>query len=110
MGAAASGGAVAYAGTHAKAAPNQAVPPLVMGAYAGGGATVMVANTASSQQLKGPFETVQGNVGLGGVSLSGSLSFDKQGDVVVQFTVGPGVGLSGFGITTNTCVAGAGCN
>lgn len=103
--AAVSGGAVAYAGDHVAAAPTQWAPPVVAGAYAGGGLTFLVANTASGTQLSGPFQTIAGNVG-GGAGASVNLSFDATGTFVFQVTVGPGIGASGWSVTTNTCVAG----
>jgi len=109
-GVAASGGAVAYDGNHVAATPTQDPKPLVGGAYAGGGVTVMVSNAASSNQLSGPFQTISGNVG-GGQGASVSLSFDHNGTFVLQVTLGPGLGLSAWSITTNTKAgcAGPGC-
>ncbi len=106
--AAASGGAVAYAGDNVAAAPTQLAPPIVLGAYAGAGVTLLAANTASGAQLSGPFQTISGNVG-GGAGASVSLSFDSSGTFVFQVTVGPGIGASGWSVTTNTCVTGKGC-
>ncbi len=108
VGAAASGAAVAYAGDHVAAAPKQDPTPLVAGAYAGVGGTLIVANTASSKGLSGPFETISANIG-GGQGLSGSLSFDHSGTLVLQVTIGPGIGVSGWAVTTNTAAGCAGC-
>jgi hypothetical protein len=70
--------------------------------------TFMLANTASAAQLAGPFETVSGNVDAG-AGASVFLSFDASGDFVLQLTFGPGIGISGWAVTTNTCVSGQGC-
>jgi hypothetical protein len=78
---------------------------VVAGAYAGGGVTFLLANTGSYAQLSGPFQTIAGNVG-GGAGASVNLSFDATGTFVLQVTLGPGVGVSGWSVTTNTCVAG----
>jgi len=101
-------GATAYAGDNVAGVPAQDPTPVVGGAYIGGGVTFMLANTASGAQLAGPFETIAGNASAGaGASIS--LSFDRSGDFVLQLTLGPGIGVSGWGITTNTCVSGQGC-
>jgi RHS repeat-associated protein len=111
VGVAASGAAVAYAGDHVAAAPKQETKPLVAGAYAGGGVTLVVANTANSKGLSGPFQTISGNVG-GGQGASVALSFDHNGTFVFQVTLGPGLGVSGWAVTTNTkagCAGGSAC-
>lgn len=101
-------GATAYAGDNVAGVPAQDPTPVVGGAYIGGGVTFMIANTASGAQLAGPFETIAGNASAGaGASIS--LSFDRSGDFVFQLTLGPGIGVSGWGITTNTCVTEQGC-
>jgi RHS repeat-associated protein len=105
---AASGAAVSYAGDHVAAAPKQETKPLVAGGYAGGGLTLLLANTASGKNLSGPFQTISGNIG-GGQGASVALSFDQHGNFVFQITVGPGVGISGWAVTTNTKVGCAGC-
>jgi hypothetical protein len=101
-------GATAYAGDNVAGVPAQDPSPVVAGAYIGGGVTFMFANTASGAQLAGPFETIAGNASVG-AGASVSLSFDRSGDFVLQLTFGPGIGLSGWAITTNTCVTGHGC-
>jgi RHS repeat-associated protein len=111
VGVAASGAAVAYAGDHVAAAPKQETEPLVGGAYVGGGVTFVVANTANSNGLKGPFQTISGNVG-GGQGASVALSLDHTGTFVLQITVGPSLGISGWAVTTNTivgCAGGSAC-
>jgi len=111
VGVAASGAAVAYAGDHVAAAPKQETKPLVAGAYGGGGVTFIVANTANSKGLSGPFQTISGNVG-GGQGASVALSFDHHGTFVLQLTLGPGLGVSGWAVTTNTkagCAGGSAC-
>ncbi len=93
------------------AAPKQETKPLVAGAYAGRGVTFVVANTANSKGLSGPFQTISGNVG-GGQGASVSLSFDHNGTFVFQVTLGPGLGVSGWAVTTNTkagCAGGSAC-
>jgi len=109
LGVIASGGAVTYAGRAVAAAPDQGTQAVVIGAYAGVGVTGLVANTATVDQLGGPFQTLSGNVGVGVVSASWSLSFDSTGVLALQFTVGPGYGISGWGVTTNTAVGCLGC-
>jgi RHS repeat-associated protein len=108
VGVAASGAATAYAGDHVAAAPKQETKPLVAGAYAGGGVTFVIANTANSKGLSGPFQTISGNVG-GGQGASVALSFDHTGTFVLQITLGPGLGVSGWSVTTNTKAGCAGC-
>jgi RHS repeat-associated protein len=109
VGLVASGAAVTYAGDHVAAAPKQETKPLVAGAYAGGGVTFVVANTANAKGLSGPFQTISGNVG-GGQGASVALSFDHNGTFVFQVTFGgPGLGVSGWAVTTNTKAGCAGC-
>jgi hypothetical protein len=66
LGAYASGGAPAYAGSHSAGVPTQSSDiTFVLGAYAGAGANINFTNAALVQQLSGPFTTISGNVGLG---------------------------------------------
>lgn len=102
-GTAASGAAIAYEGEHVAAAPKPDDKPAIAGAYAGGGYTFGVSNAGNVNDLKGPFLTLSGNIG-GGQGASMNLSFDSSGTWVFQITVGPGAGLSGWVMTTNTAI------
>jgi RHS repeat-associated protein len=107
-GAAWSGAAVAYAGKHVAALPKQLTPPLVVGVYAGFGQTFVISNVGEVGQLKGPFLTFSGNVGLA-VGGSVAVSVDSAGHWVGQITYGPGWGASFWAVTTNTACVGPGC-
>ncbi len=113
-GAFASGAAVAYAGSHVAAAPAQRSQPRVSGAYAGYGPGLFVTNAGSTSQLKGPFDTLTFNIGIGFAKLSVSIATDKKtGVVFASATGGPapyssGVGFSITTTTTNTAVASGG--
>lgn len=111
LSAAASGAAVAYFDPHVAAAPKQPAnpKPLVAGAYIGGGITFLAANTASGASLSGPFQTTSINLGAELGSISVTVSTDSTGTQVLQMTVGPGVGVSAWAVTTTTCVTGKGC-
>jgi hypothetical protein len=94
----------------AVAVPQQETPSAVARAFGGVGVTVFISNAGNSQGLKGPFETISGNVG-GGAGASVSLSFDHSGTFVLQVTaLIPGAGVSAFAVTTNTVQKCAGCN
>ncbi len=60
----ASGGATAYAGKHVAGIPSQKDKPFVFGAYAGYGPGILVTNAGSADQLKGPFQTLNIDIGF----------------------------------------------
>ena len=101
-----SGGATAFAGSHIAAAPAQTkVQPFALGAYAGVGEYGFITNAQSPLQIAGPFAQWNANIGFGP---SASLSFaydDQSGIWQLGISKGPGFGLSGTAMTTNTVVS-----
>jgi len=111
-GAAASGGAAAYAGSKVAGVPSQTGSTVfVLGAYAGGGANVNFTNAASVQQTSGPFTTLSVNVGIGVANLG--IQFSSGGGIW-QVSITPPIVSVGWGaaasvITTNTVTTKTGC-
>jgi len=103
------GGAVAYAGNNVTAARAQQWPArVVLWAYYGDGVTFTISNTGTGAALAGTSQRLGVNIGFG-VGLSFTFSANPSG-TALTFTVGPGVGASIRGVTTNTCVYGvSGC-
>jgi hypothetical protein len=107
----AEGAALAYAMTHVAAAPSQGVQPGVLGAFAGGGASVFVTNARSVQQLSGPFTTYSLNIGFGPVKFSVQYAYAGSTKVL---SIGPpyagvSIGVSATRTTTNTLTQQRGC-
>jgi len=100
----AGGGATAYAGGSNVSVPAQQSSPGVLGASAGGGASVFVTNAQYVQELSGPFTTYSLNVGLGPTRFSAQLALG--GNIWdLSLSIGPmgaTYGLSGSRVTTNT--------
>ncbi len=110
LGALASGGATAYAGSHVAGVPRQQGPPTVVGAFAGGGSGYFITNAGSAQQLRGPFTTISADIGtpfLGKASIQ--IASSTNGVWMFSLTIGPGAGASFSLLTTNTVAAGTGC-
>jgi len=107
-----SGVAMAVAGTHAVGAPSQlSQGTTVSGAFAGAGGGVFVTNAGSVQQLGGPFDALNFNIGLGLAQLQVNLA-SSNGIWFAAFS-GPYMGLgAGFSVTTYktaTATTGSGC-
>jgi RHS repeat-associated protein len=107
----AEGAALAYAMTHVAATPSQSVQPGVLGAFAGGGASVFVTNARSVQQLSGFFTTYSLNIGLGPVKFSVQYAYAGSTKVL---SIGPpyagvSIGVSATRTTTNTVTQQRGC-
>jgi RHS repeat-associated protein len=108
----ASGGATGYAGGSSIGAPSQSSAPWVLGASAGGGASLFLTNAQSVQQLSGPFSTYSLNVGFGPAQFSAQLAV---GGGIWQLSVSPPFAGATFGgsasqITTNTATTSGGCH
>jgi len=110
------GGFATYAaatrvGPVSAATPSQG-PPVMVGAYAGGGFSAFLTNARSADQLSGPFQTRTVNVGFGPYRFSASLA---TGGGIWEFAFGPpfaGVsapGASFSNIVTNTKTSGQSC-
>ena len=102
--------------THVAAAPSQAVggqnvQPGILGAYAGGGASIFFTNARSVRQLSGPFTTNSVNVGFGPAKFS--VQYASAGSIKVLSIGPPFAGVSaGFSITrtvTKTVTQQRGC-
>jgi hypothetical protein len=97
--------AMAYAGSHVAASVPQQVDPDARGLFVGGSLGVTVTNAGNAQQLQGPFNNFQFNVGIGPVGVSIAKAKDpKTGDWTFSATAGPwpGAGISFVESTTNT--------
>ncbi|MCI0620234.1 MAG: hypothetical protein L0387_00915 [Acidobacteria bacterium] len=111
-GAFAAGSAVAYAGSHQAAAPEQKQPPSVSGLYAGYGPGVFATNAGSASGLKVFTETLMLNIGIGFANLNVHVATDKtSGAWFVAVTAGPapysaGVGISITTVATSTAATG----
>ena len=107
----ASGGATLFAGGNDVSSPQQSkIPPFALGAYAGGGGGVYLSNAQSQNQLKGPFAQWNVNIGFG-PGYSFSFAYDNISRIwILSATNGPGVGLSGTALTTNTAASSGGCH
>jgi RHS repeat-associated protein len=105
-----SGGAALYAGSNSIATPQQSkVDPFVVGAYAGGGGGVYLTNSQSQNQLGGPFAQWNASIGWG-PGYSFSLAYDNVSGIwIFSVTNGPGVGVAGSAMTTNTKADSKGC-
>ena len=107
----AEGAALAYAMSHVAAAPSQSVQPGVLGAFAGGGASIFFTNARSVQQLSGPFTTYSLNVGFGPAKFSIQYAFAGSTKVL---SIGPpyagaSIGGSITRTVTNTVTQQRGC-
>jgi len=111
-GAFASGGAVAFAGSHVAGAPSQTRQDVSgFGLFGGAGAGVFFTNAASVQQLSGPFSTLNFNVGYSFAQLQ--IQFAKSGNIWYLQVSPPLAGASlGFPVTrmqTSTATTNTGC-
>lgn len=105
------GAALAYFLGHVAAAPAQSVQPVIVGAYAGGGASIFFTNARSVQQLGGPFVTYAANIGYGPMKFS--VRYASAGSIGVLSISPPRAGQS-YGISftrtvTNTNAQQRGC-
>jgi hypothetical protein len=111
-GAFAAGGAVAFAGSHVAGAPAQTKQDASgAGLFAGAGAAVFFTNAASVQQLRGPFSTLNFNVGYTVAQLQ--IQFAKSGSIwYLQISpplAGASIGGSVTTMKTTTATTKTGC-
>ncbi len=115
-GAFATAGIAANSDSGALSAPASAAAPIVGGASGSAGVSALITNAQNVLQLKGPFSTYSGGLGIPEttIQVSGSFSIgtDAQGDTIWEATVSPpeaGVtqGISGSVLTTNTVSLGS---
>ena len=111
-GAFASGGAVAFAGSHVAGAPAQTRQDVSgFGLFGGIGASLFFTNAGSVQQLSGPFSTLNFNVGFSFAQLQ--VSYAKSGNIWYLQISPPFTGVSAGGsvttMKTTTATTKGGC-
>ena len=110
VGAQATSGLAGRWGSHWGGKPTQLDPPVIVGAYAGYGPSITLTNAGSAGQLKGPFQTLTIDVGVG--FGKGSIQIANSGNIwTISFSGGPAPYSNGIGAalnysTTNTSAVG----
>jgi hypothetical protein len=108
LGADASGGAVATAGSHTAGAPTQPHDSTAVGAFGGAGGGIIFGNAGNMQALRDMTTTVSFDIALefgGSIQVSGN---PQQGTWAMSITIGPGFGVAATQV--NTATVGAATN